>query len=61
MEQLEIKLQLSNLRILLEFVDSKFSQYLEKNESSKQEADSKEVILEKEEESALAPVILMKT
>lgn len=34
MEQLEIKLQLSNLRVLLEFVDSKFSQYLEKNESS---------------------------
>lgn len=34
MEQLEIKLQLSNLRILLEFIDSKFSQYLEKNESS---------------------------
>jgi hypothetical protein len=34
MEQLEIKLQLSNLRVLLEFIDSKFSQYLEKNESS---------------------------
>lgn len=34
MEQLEIKLQLSNLRILIEFVDAKFSQYLENNESS---------------------------
>ncbi len=34
MEQLEIKLQLSNLRVIIEFVDAKFSQYLEKNESS---------------------------
>jgi len=34
MDQLEIKLQLANLRILLEFVDSKFSLYLEKNDSS---------------------------
>lgn len=34
MEQLEIKLQLSNLRILLEFIDAKFSQYLETNDSS---------------------------
>ncbi|CAF0712965.1 unnamed protein product [Brachionus calyciflorus] len=34
MDQLNIKLQLSNLKALLEFFDSKFSHYLEKNESS---------------------------
>jgi TBC1 domain family member 15 len=34
MDQMQIKLQLSNLKILLEFVDSKFSLYLEKNDSS---------------------------
>jgi len=34
MDQMNIKLQLSNLKTLLEFVDSKFSLYLEKNESS---------------------------
>ncbi len=34
MDQLEIKLQLANLKILLEFIDSKFSLYLEKNDSS---------------------------
>ena len=34
MDQLNIKMQLNNLKALLEFVDSKFSDYLEKNESS---------------------------
>jgi hypothetical protein len=34
MDQMNIKQQLSNLKTLLEFVDSKFSLYLEKNESS---------------------------
>lgn len=34
MDQLNIKLQLSNLKAVLEFVDSKFSDYLEKNDSS---------------------------
>ena len=34
MDQLHIKLQLANIRVLLDFVDSKFSLYLEKNESS---------------------------
>lgn len=34
MDQLHIKLQLANIRLLLDFVDSKFSLYLEKNESS---------------------------
>jgi hypothetical protein len=34
MDQLNIKLQLSNLKALLEFVDSKFSDYMERNDSS---------------------------
>lgn len=34
MDQLNIKLQLNNLKTLLEFFDSKFSNYLEKNDSS---------------------------
>lgn len=34
MDQLDIKLQLNNLKILIEFFDSKFSDYLDKNESS---------------------------
>ena len=34
MDQLHIKLQLANIKVLLDFVDSKFSLYLEKNESS---------------------------
>lgn len=34
MDQLNIKLQLSNLKALIEFFDSKFSHYLEKNDSS---------------------------
>lgn len=34
MDQLNIKLQLSNLKALLEFVDSKFSDYMERNDSA---------------------------
>jgi hypothetical protein len=34
MDQSNIKLQLNNLKVLLEFVDSKFSSYLESNDSS---------------------------
>lgn len=34
MDQLHIKLQLSNLKALLEFVDSKYSDYMERNDSS---------------------------
>lgn len=33
MDQLEIKQQLANLQTLLEFIDSKFAEYLEKNDS----------------------------
>lgn len=34
MDQLDIKFQLNNLKILIEFFDSKFSDYLERNDSS---------------------------